>query len=184
MELAKVNCISNTDPRIKVSVCWTDTDVTKTLFGETWTDGESKIICPQNYNSGGGNIGELWTIKNSPTSTWKIDLASYLYFGLFPQAFVRITDGSENFILSQRAGAFSNLSTNVNISTVGYTFGQITNIDGVSLNQTHFHQFTTNSGVTVKWEAIEGNAVGTDTWAGWKATTLSYVATTGNEACP
>ena len=51
----------NYDPAMCVTNSWTDMDVTKSLYGSTWTNGETKRFCPDNYSCVGGNSYELWT---------------------------------------------------------------------------------------------------------------------------
>lgn len=37
------------DPPLSVTMTWTDGDTNKTLFGQTWTNGETKVLCPGSY---------------------------------------------------------------------------------------------------------------------------------------
>lgn len=49
-EDVEVNPCEDDKPSLKVTITWTDTDVTKVLMGITWTNGETKLLCPGNYD--------------------------------------------------------------------------------------------------------------------------------------
>ena len=52
------------DPLLDVTLTWTDSDTTKDYLGETWTNGETRAICPDTYDCENLNVHPYF----SPTS--------------------------------------------------------------------------------------------------------------------
>jgi hypothetical protein len=79
-------------PLLDVTMTWTDADITKSFMGESFTNGETKAMCPTSYsctnNTGAtSTISEKWqgvgTSNNTPTFyvSSKIYTASSTYNG-------------------------------------------------------------------------------------------------------
>jgi hypothetical protein len=47
-------------PSTCMTNAWSDTDTTKTLWGQSWSNGETKTMCPDDYVCAGGNSYERW----------------------------------------------------------------------------------------------------------------------------
>jgi hypothetical protein len=170
----------NSDPRIKVTICWVpgDLDVTKNIFGKDWSRGESKILRPSAYSASGHEQWDFPTVTTGFTTTGLHFDAGSNYNSL------RVTATADVLSLAS-SGSCTKFTNNLSLgshypttcSLMGST--SATHITGGS-----FGFFTTNDGLTIKWEAVAGNAIGTDTWASWKGTTLSYATTLVNSPCP
>jgi hypothetical protein len=198
--LAKVQCGGNSDPRIKVTICWSggnDVSGTYNFLGASWSNGESKIVCSDNYFSkttntpssqeywkqqytGGGSVTQMF-IQGQQTAAARIIIA-------VDKPLQGPSYSTNDFSLKQYHGPFTGPSSaNLSITSVGNTAGLFGDtIKDIEDDQ--FHQLKASTAshgtITIKWSAIAGNGMGTDTWGSWDATNLSYKATTGYEACP
>jgi len=80
------------NPALNLTISWTDSDTTKDHFGETWTNGETKQLCPQTYICNAGK--ERWSIYDNFDA---LDLYKGYIYNQIPA-----TDFS-NFIVAQFA---------------------------------------------------------------------------------
>jgi hypothetical protein len=206
--LAKVNCTGNSDPRMKVTVCWTggnDTSGVYNFLGESGTyasfsNGESKIVCPTNYSVKATNNSsqEGWTHKFSTTGFANFDniyiqgqqTAAHRLRVDVKKALQSPSFSTNDFRLQQYHGPFTGPSSNnLSLVSVGNTAGSFGSVVK-EIESAQFHYITASTAshgnITIKWSPIAGNAIGTDTWASWEATTLAtaYKATVGYEGCP
>jgi hypothetical protein len=182
--LVELNCTSspqNTYPRVKLTICWSGAAATYPFLDTTWTNGESKIVCPDNYIVS----KEFWIIADAANS-------DYLHLAApsFATHQVAVRKGvapytSDEWWLKQFNYFFSTFSNTYNIATVGSTFGALPT-SATSVAKECFHFLKTNSTpsygiISVKWEPITGVA---KPWASWVATDLVYATTSTSAACP
>jgi hypothetical protein len=197
--LEKVNCTSNTDPRVKMTICWTTTsEATFDFLGESnswesWTNGESKILCPTSYNTSGR---EDWLFFFNPPVTGsaaRIRLRGKIAESYNVNVQKDVYGTGDDFRLTQSKGQYTTVSNKTdNLTTPKY--GNNASVFAVQnwVDAKKFHYLTastsTHGNVTIKWEPIAGQPSGTETWADWSnvfSTLNSYYAlTTGNEGCP
>jgi hypothetical protein len=183
--LAEVNCTSapdNTYPRIKLTLCG-GSGYPKSFLGASWADGESKILCPDMYNTAGE---EEWLFNNNdyffiqannfipsyytppspgPGYGWKVRLINPGSF-----SFVVVKEGgitlTRTNTLSSAVHNISPPATETDQTIASGSFGSVT-----------FNGPGPNFGFTLKWEAL-------DTVSSWKSTTLSYATTSTDSPCP
>ena len=196
------NCTSapdNTYPRLKITMCWTDADVTKSFLACTYTNGESKSVCPYHYDT---TTEEDWIAKGtafsgSPSDRFRIVSNTGIIVYTYPSSAVISGNGAQiNFRWS--SGAFNLNGHKVATGTKAGTTLQTKSLSAHNISMTAFPatgtsitteffggvgsgSITTNTGVTIKWAPISGSG---KSWASWKNTGLSYVPATGNESCP
>jgi hypothetical protein len=189
--LAEVNCTSapnNTYPRMKVTMCWIDADidnpdVTKTWIGESFTNGESKIICPDTFIQTSAQIVWRWFGFNVNNS---IALTYQTFSGGQAKVEVEGTSGDVNFRLFKGA-SYGNNPLNISNNIANSDPAQGTefipaNTIGV-LDSRFFGFLLTNDDVTIKWEPISGSG---QSWNSWSATDLGglYATITTDASCP
>jgi hypothetical protein len=193
-ELSKVNCGSSpqdTYPRLKVTVCG-GSGYPKTLFGESWTDGESKILCPDGYSTSGTGPGftfvERWLFDNTviandtnPKIGLVVNVTSFKSY----HGHIEISEGgSFSFRPYENEGTMGSTGTILTGAATGATFapsGSALNPDSIGLKDHWFGHITMTNGTTIKWSPISGSG---QSWGSWLNTGLAYTNTTANEACP
>jgi len=180
--LPKIMCGGNSDPRMKVTLCWTGTANSINWLHDgtgfvSWYNGESKIICPGTYS-------------NSPAESWNntYNGSMQLRIGGSYSTFQKVACYLRSNIYHH---VWINLGTNSqynNRISAGVYVGTLTSTTVIPNSSFTFVTFDASSlgsygNLTIKWDALQANGVGTDTWAGWKGAP-SYVPTVGNETCP
>jgi len=166
----RVNCDGNTNPQIKVTVCWSGPSSTEYAFlGSTWKNGESKIYCPMSYDDAGAN--EYWRFYSLSNT---LDLRGST--GAKQEIKVKNTYGSWNPWLNH---TILNKAGTISSGTVvgGIDASDMFKLTYISINQ--FTNVTITAGVdygnvTIKWQAVEG---------GWKASLMSYATTENWGTC-
>ena len=161
-------------PQLDISVSWSDGDASKILFGQVWTNGQTKTVTPS-YNCslvGNGNENFNYVPTNSPPSpfstfTEKLNASAS---GVSPssvgsqQNIIQIkgiaigtVGGTDIFQLSytygtQSGGAFNNYFYKYNVASMGFAKSNFTPTPpGRPLQNFQFSSITTTNGLTVSW---------------------------------
>ena len=160
------------NPPVLVTVTWTDSDVTKSIWGETFTKGESKYVCPTLYgcnNSDGTgplyfqNHEEYWWFDNSPTS-----LFLYAVDNVTTVEGTLVCHRQRNSLYAVPPGASLNVykyltTSYMTATTYSGTMTLTSNISTENFNAAAwslkdfipdhlFGQLTTTDGVTITWQ--------------------------------
>jgi hypothetical protein len=168
---------------MKVTLCWSDAEVTRTWQSVSWKNGESKVICAYTYNS--DVSGERWNARHeglhliqssSPSdySPSKINwrkFARVRFIGVFSTYY-----GGYNmtFLASRNATAanppptqFTTSSFVANNITSRYPLPADwpTNTVKTHISDDQFGFVTSSNGVTIKWQPISGAG---ESWNNWK----------------
>jgi len=158
----KCNCPGPSGaPTIDVTMSWTDSDETKTMFGCEWCNGETKEVCPDLYTCSTSTPKESWIISGTAS---QIHMEAFLYSAGPPatRMYADCIYGNPPYAQFNRwffGTAFTNsfsytsqiASENINSST--WTRGhQI--VDGM------FGSITDNNGVTISWAKHSGSSWG------------------------
>lgn len=153
LEYAKVNCGSapaDTRPRMAVTMNWTGGPTTRVFLGATWSKGETKVICPNNYSAFGLERwthiigGERVRVKNETS----LGVIVTVQLTSTTVAQLGVADGNQ-------------VNTNVQ---PGYspTTGALFLASAVQPVQ--FGSFTTTGGITLSWLPISGAGQPWDNW--------------------
>jgi len=195
-ELDKLNCSGNTFPRCKITICWTGSGTSYPFMGGDWSNGESKIVCPDTYRDGsGGTLGtdtqeEFWQKVYSATASYDMYLHANSNGGRQGVGIdTHVSTGNYANLLIFKNHSVSQNYTSYNSNTVSKDVSAGGLSTGNSINMTQFGYCTFNTGgnfgnVTIKWSPIAGQASGDETWSNWKATGLTYTGGTTTAACP
>jgi len=155
------NCDSgDTNPRVIITVSWTDSDTQKTIFGCTFNNGDTFTVCPDTYNCFTTNPElEEWEVYVSFGDRLRLLGQSY---GTAPYDYNRQkvevhylgnanwSGGAYNYPVATPTASTTSI-TQSNISTVNLdpnTWSPSERDVGDKL----FGQVTTTQGVTIKWE--------------------------------
>ena len=182
---------NSTYPRMKVTLCWTDNDLTKTYMGCTWNNGQSKIVCPDTYNSANSTT-TVPTTASGWAETWIKGTASYgntlsLKNGFqgsgsnnFTQNYLRVSGGGYSDLGTQYLYLFNwHLTSTTGTNKRTYTSGLSTGTNGfdpstaplqgpindAGIQDGQFGHITNTNGITIKWEPISGAG---QTWSEWR----------------
>ena len=191
--LAECQCATNSDkPRLKVTVCWTDLDTTKSWAGCNWTNGESKEMCPNvRYDEQVSIVTlESWVGGAEFGEGIKLIAWQYAYAPSIAQFETRFQNQAVYAdIFYRHANAFTNVTNFAPVPnpTLFPTYAPLQStiyfernaVVGKLLNEQLTQSITDTSGFTVTWAPLQG--VGA---AAWRATTLNYAPASGNDACP
>ena len=58
-------------PAMQITITWIDADETKNFFGETWSNGDTKYLCPDWYGGAGGPSYSTFSFYKTPITTAK-----------------------------------------------------------------------------------------------------------------
>jgi len=191
--LDQINCEGNSDPRVKMTLCWSGPGL-RVFLREEWENGESKIICPSNYWTSGR---EVWRIAIDDSVRLSVDQGSGYSPGEADIAVIIRNNQAQFYVgLNYNEGGGYGTTTgcnphfnvdnmiNVSPTTLCGVWGSSASAY-TDIRDIMFGKCTVTSGhlegVTIKWEPISGSG---QPWGSWKNGSLNYVPTTGNENCP
>lgn len=176
-------CYEPCNPVVEVTCTWTDGDPTKTLFDYTWTNGETKLLCPDRYArvvTSTVYYGSL--IRHTSYESWVFGAFNGSLFLRASQQFTTTsaggaTTGTPRWYRTVRARPwyFTTAGTGTTKGKLTETLGgEVTQaLSTNNINRTawttstaliadnQFGQLTTTDGVTVQWQRNTGVAWGT-----------------------
>lgn len=162
---ATCGCSGNSNPRVAVTMSWTDTGVTSVdWLGCTWTNGETRIVCPDYYNNSGGR--ELWMQYAGGTgmSATELLMLGGGNVGSASPAETAIARLDASHFLTQANRTFTAvLSSTSNVLSVGRTVSLLTPITTYVVDNL-FHSVTFDRGggetLTISWTRVAGTGCG------------------------
>jgi hypothetical protein len=167
---------------MKVTMCWTDPDVTKTWLSETWTNGESKDVLASFYalDTSGGTVTEFWQASTTTDQFLFIDSRASFPVG-FAYFLFRMSSSNYRLRLTARTSAGATTSTNAITTSMATIIdpSDLLPIEGYIGQGKFNHSITTSGGITIKWEPLSGSG-----GEAWEAASLSYGTRYGNNDCP
>lgn len=134
------------------SVClthtWTDMDTTKNLFGQSWTNGETKTYCPNvQHNCVSGNSYENW--KWIGTGGDHFNMTAVVGFGSQKHV-IAIGRASYTTFLYLRRGTGGTAQSSDKVST--HNLGVLSvDISQAFISSEFFGQITWTDGITTSW---------------------------------
>mgnify|MGYP000093601942 CR=1 FL=1 len=143
------------EPSVKVTLSWTDSEDTRTYLGHTFSNGETHYVCPDSYTtySGGGKWTEHWQGEQDTDNF--IHLYAYeagpngtYYYSETLEAHQNGLNDDKAWLNASEDQYGTPTASTWNLST--YSYGPLD--PGVPISDGVFGQFTDTSGVTVKWE--------------------------------
>jgi len=141
------------DPPIKVTLTWTDSDTTKNYVGETFTNGETRVICPDIYQCA-NNSREYWR-KSANTMILSAGLRSDGEGNTTATVHALNVNGQGTGYLSIYAsitpGTGAGLFTTSNNLASDNINGNNFLVSSRYILDAQFGQLTDTTGVTVKW---------------------------------
>ena len=181
---------NTTWPRLRVTICWTDADPTKSFLGCTWTNGESKLVCAKYYSKTTNTTGvdkETW---KQYTASDRLELVQGIqpfltYYGgtkFWPQkknAFknnaVRNTfqKTAAPAVTPPTAFTVSSLISSNSVSSASPALADWPNsVVQPFISDDQFGFVTDYNGVTISWSPADGTGHGIDNFKGVTATEL------------
>lgn len=157
---------------VYVTMSWIDADITKDFLGEIFTNGETKSICPDMYNT---LSGEMWSNMNFVTTTtsWgypmgkkdRIRLSVYAGYGFYPSVLVgrQIPGpqygppsifGASTGIMRQETYYGGTWTQQVGLSL--FSFEGLPDT-GTYIGDGSFGVITSTNGITITWTKGPGN---------------------------
>lgn len=163
-----------TPPAMNVTLSWTDADTTKSWRGLTFTNGETKQVCPDFYTCNGTGYAtsfqeETWGYGPNDPPTVQQDSGIWMKAPINPGytqsstlrqgRLVALYIGSGAYGDGVWVGHRQGSNTTSNSAVTNSTDNIVaSNLGNVFINDAYFGQFTTTGGETLQW------ARGAGTW--------------------
>jgi hypothetical protein len=171
------NCDGNTDPQVKMTVSWTDSDTNKYLFGCAW------LVCPNIYTItddtsfvGSSVQTEAWNIFSDINNRFTLDVSykrDNTTFGTVGERRIVFQNSQNSFDWFKEQSRFPVGSPIVNTETTN-NISTRTHQSGVNaflfwapsghIDDSNFGQLTTTDGLTIKWEKEVTTESGRKRW--------------------
>lgn len=149
--LAECNCPGDTGPKVNVTLSWTDPDTTKSFLGCTFTNGETKAVCPTNYDKPNS---EVWLASASGDLLSMFAFTATTRFYIYTAGGAKIRHAYYDFGPGSFVTTFNtpvvNLSSYAPVNGPGGGPGGPV-VGNKTILDNQFGFITTTSGITISW---------------------------------